>query len=134
MSRGRWLPAGFVPPTATPVPYGHRLRPAAGGDLARLLVADEALDPVRGHRQLADWLDEMATGAAFTYVLVDADETAILGRVRVGPDGIRAHLVAECRGTGLAVAFAEVVERWVAEHWPGWVLPDPPLALSWSEC
>lgn len=115
---GAWLPPGFSPPGPTTVPYGHRLRPVARGDLARLLVADAGLDPGSGAETLAGWLAERSAGVAYTYVLVDSDETAILGTVRVDPRGTTWDVVSECRGTDLALAFGDAVVRWRAAHWP----------------
>lgn len=114
---GDWLPPDFEPPAAEPVPYGHRLRPARGSDVGRLLVADARLDQERAERRLARWLGEMAARTAYTYVLVDADETAILGRVRIDRDGASWGIVEECRGTDLAAAFDEAVAQWVS-RWP----------------
>lgn len=92
-----------------PVPYGHRLRPARASDLDRLLAADPDLDPATGSRRLAGWLAEQEDGTGLTRVLVDADETALLGTVRTTATGTSWWIVPECRGTDLEAALSEVV-------------------------
>jgi hypothetical protein len=114
-----WLPTGFAAPAPVVVPYGHRLRPPVHADLARLVVAEPHLDRLRAERRLTGWLAEAAARTAYTYVLVDTDETAILGGVRIDPDGACWCVVEECRGTDLAAAFDTLVGGWVAAHWPG---------------
>lgn len=94
------------------MPYGHLLRPVRHGDLARLLVADPDLDERHGRRRIAAWCAEMRLGRATTYVLVDEDETALLGTVRVTADGVSSWIVEECRGTDLERAVADTLSRW----------------------
>ena len=113
-----WLPAGFVAPAEVAVPFGHRLRQVRPTDRRLLLVADPTLVDTVARRDLARWADEMRRGSAYTYMLLDADETAILGGVRIAPTGVDRWLVVECRGTHLAAAFDELVPQWVAAHWP----------------
>lgn len=130
-----WLSEDFVAPAEVAVPYGHRLRGAARADRDRLVVADPALDARRAERLLTGWLAEAAARSAFSYVLVDTDETAILGGLRVDPDGASWWIVGECRGTDLAAAFEGLVTGWVAAHWPGLrVVAHPALALPGGEC
>lgn len=148
-----WLPTGFRPPPEVVVPYGHRLRPEDAGDLRRLCVAVPGADTAAVARLLADREREMARRAACTYALVDVDETALLGEVRLAPDGdggtcVTWWVVPECRDTDLGRALDALVPAWVAEAWPAWsrVVLRPPttppaagpgpavLALLRGEC
>lgn len=121
MDEERW-PGGFVPPADVPVPFGHRLRPVRVADVARHRVAV----PGSGEADLRRLEAEAGAGLAWTYVLLDTDETAILGGVRVEPGAGRPGsgwsawwwLVSECVGTDLAAAFDDLVPRWLVDHWP----------------
>lgn len=99
------------------MPYGHRLRPARATDLPLLLVARPDLDEARGRRRLARWMTEHRAGAAVTYLLVDTDETAVLGSVRVTARGARWWVVPECEGTDLASSLPALAEG-LAACWP----------------
>ena len=57
-----WLPAGFVAPAGTSVPYGHRLRPVRLSDGPRLCVAVAGLHLADAERLLRERLGEL--GAA----------------------------------------------------------------------
>jgi hypothetical protein len=124
-----WLPSGFVPPTGTAVPYGHRLRRVRLSDGPRLCVATPGLGLADAEQLLRARLGEMERGSAYTFVLLDTDETAVLGEVRIAPpttagdrpDGSDAvvswWVVPECEGTDLAHAFAELLPSWLASDW-----------------
>lgn len=137
-----WLPVGFEPPAGTTVPYGHRLRRARSADARRLLVAVPGLDLPAAERLLRTRLDEMARRAAYTFALLDTDETALLGEVRVAPGnapGIDAEvswwIVPECRDTDLSRAVDARVPAWVAARWPfSSASLGPLLALPRAEC
>jgi hypothetical protein len=137
-----WLPDGFEPPESTTVPFGHRLRRVRTVDARRLQVAVPGLDLPAAERLLQTRLDEMARRAAYTFALVDTDETALLGEVRVAPGrtpDIEAEvvwwMVPECRGTDLSRAVDALMPAWVADHWP-LTAPQlgPVLALPRGEC
>jgi hypothetical protein len=137
-----WLPAGFDPPAGAAVPYGHVLRRTRAADARRLVVAVPGLDLDAAERLLATRLDEMARRAAYTFALLDPDETALLGEVRVAPGraaGVDAEvswwMVPECRGTDLGRAVDTAVAAWVADRWP-FAAPrvGPVLALPRGEC
>jgi hypothetical protein len=134
-----WLPNGFVPPADTAVPYGHRLRPVRLSDGPRLCVATPGLRLADAEQLLRTRLAESERRAAYTFVLLDTDETALLGEVRIEPptaleglpDGSDAvvtwWVVPECAGTDLARAFAEKLRSWLASDWPF----TAPLLRDW---
>jgi hypothetical protein len=140
-----WLPAGFVMPAGTTVPFGHRLRPVLLSDGPRLRVAIPGLRLADAERLLRTRLGEMERRTAYTFALLDTDETALLGEVRVAPStgpgrGSDAEVtwwvVPECEGTDLARAVDELVPGWVASAWP-FSAPHfcgPSLALPRGEC
>jgi hypothetical protein len=129
------------PPACVPVPYGHLLRPLRLTDEARYRTAVEGSHRVLrdlhgtargwppvtwgrgpGRLDLLDRLGEMERGDAWTYALLDADETALLGCVRVapGPGGRPVAwwwIVEECLGTDLAAAVDALVPRWLQDAW-----------------
>ena len=136
------------PPLAAPtapakvaVPYGHHLRPVRLADSALHHAAvDGSLRVLRDlHGSSRGWppttwsaahsrnelwrqVGEMERRTAWTYALLDADETALLGCVRVerAPDGLPTAwwwIVEECLGTDLAAAVDELVPRWLEEAW-----------------
>jgi hypothetical protein len=129
------------PPARVSVPYGHHLRPVRLSDQALHLTAVEGSLPVlrdlhgpahgwppatwsaeHSRRELVRQVGEMERRTAWTYALLDADETALLGCVRVerGADGRPSAwwwIVAECRGTDLAAAVDALVPRWLDEAW-----------------
>jgi hypothetical protein len=134
-----------LPPARVPVPYGHHLRPVRLADAAlhhtavegSLRVLRDRHGAARGWppvtwsaehscRELLRQVAEMERRTAWTYVLLDADETALLGCVRVepGPDGRPTAwwwIVEECLGTDLAAAVDVLVPRWLEESWaPAW--------------
>ena len=120
-----WLPSGYAPPTAALVPYGHRLRRESLTDGPRLCVAVPGLDLADAERLLRVRLAEMERRAAYTYALLDHDETALVGEVRVAPGSdadadadVSWWIVPECRGTDLARAVDALVPIWVASAWP----------------
>ncbi|HEX6151304.1 hypothetical protein [Nocardioides sp.] len=126
-----WLPVGFEPPSGTTVPFGHRLRPVRLSDGPRLCVATPGLQLADAEQLLRIRLGEMERRAAYTFALVDTDETAILGELRVAPpttsDGGPPHavdaevtwwIVPECEGTDLAHALDVLVPHWVERSWP----------------
>jgi hypothetical protein len=125
-----WLPSGFVPPAGTAVPYGHRLRPVRLCDGPRLCVATPGLGLADAEELLQTRLAEAERRSAYTFVLLDTDETALLGEVRIEPrtavdvppdrsDAVVSWwVVPECEGTDLARAFAEVLPSWLASDWP----------------
>ncbi len=133
-----WLPAGFVAPAGTTVPYGHRLRRVRLSDGPRLCVAVAGLHLADAERLLRERLGEMERRTAYTFALLDTDETALLGEVRLapsatpGPDAeVSWWVVPECVGTDLARAIDELVPAWVAAAWP---FSAPSLALTRGEC
>ena len=140
-----WLPVGFVPPAGRTVPYGHRLRPVLLSDGPRLCVATPGLRLADAEQLLRTRLGEMERRTAYTFALLDTDETALLGEVRVAPANGRRHgadadvtwwVVPECEGTDLARAVDEVVPHWLAAAWP-FNAPHfcgPSLALPPGEC
>lgn len=106
-------------PARVPVPFGHVLRPAT--------VRDPAPPGPVGDG-LAARVRAMADARSATYLLLDADETAVLGRVDLdrrgaGPPSVRWWVTEECEGTALAAALAELVPTWAAG-----------LALGHGEC
>ncbi len=129
------------PPAAVAVPYGHRLRPLRHTDETRYRTAVEGshrvlrdlhgtvrgwppvtCSPEQCRCDLLDRLREMERGDAWTYALLDADETALLGCVRVepGPGGRPVAwwwIVEECLGTDLAAAVEALVPRWLQDAW-----------------
>jgi len=129
------------PPALVAVPYGHHLRPVRLADETRygtavegsLRVLRDLHGPTRGwppatwpaghgRRELECRVAEMERRTAWTYALLDADETALLGCVRVepGPDGCPAAwwwIVGECLGTDLAAAVDALVPRWLRDAW-----------------
>jgi len=135
------LPPVSSAPARVPVPYGHHLRPLRLTDEIRYRTAVEGSHrvlrdlhgPARGwppavwgadpsRRELFRYVGEMERRTAWTYALLDADETALLGCVRVerGPDGRPTAwwwIVEECLGTDLAAAVDALVPRWVQEAW-----------------
>ena len=125
-----WLPSGFVPPPGTAVPYGHRLRPVRLNDGPRLCVATPGLGLADAEQLLRARLAEMERRSAYTFVLLDTDETALLGEVRIEPPAaaegtpdvsdavVTWWVVPECEGTDLARAVAEVLPSWLASDWP----------------
>lgn len=125
-----WLPAGFVPPPCTVVPFGHRLRPVRLSDGPRLCVATPGLGRADAEALLRARLAEAERRSAYTFVLLDTDETALLGEIRVEPptavegppDGSDAvvswWVVPECEGTDLARSFVELLPSWLASGWP----------------
>ena len=128
-------------PARVPVPYGHHLRPVrlADGPLHRaavegsLRVLRDLHGTTRGwppvtwsaehsRRELLRQVGEMERGTAWTYALLDADETALLGCVRVepAPDGAPTAwwwIVEECLGTDLAAAVDALVPHWLERNW-----------------
>lgn len=140
---------GARPPGRVPLPYGHHLRPlriadtaadlvALTGSPARLaqLLGDPVDDPVAVADRHAEHVRQrvalMADGLAWTWLLLDDDETAVLGRVEVDPSpdgdggdpgggalggrssrGVRWFVVDECAGTALERAVAEFLPRWL---------------------
>ncbi len=133
-----WLPAGFEPPRDVTVPYGHRLRPVRLSDGPRLCVAVAGLHLADAERQLREQLGEMERRTAYTFALLDADETAVLGEVRLAPSAtpgsdaeVTWWVVPECVGTDLARAVDALVPAWVAAAWP---FSAPSLALTRGEC
>ena len=134
-----------LPPTAPPdlvrEPYGHRLRPLRLSDEHRYRTAVEGshriLRDLHGHvrdwppvawsdehgrREVLRQVTEMERRTAWTYALLDDDETALLGCVRVEPGPDRAPtawwwIVEECLGSDLAAAVDALVPRWVQDAW-----------------
>ena len=112
-----WLPAGFVAPAGTSVPYGHRLRPVRLSDGPRLCVAVAGLHLADAERLLRERLGEMERRTAYTFALLDNDETAVLGEVRLAP--------------GSTVGSDAEVSWWVPwinyrSTWPGVRRTSPP--------
>ena len=130
-----------VPPERVAVPYGHHLRRVRVSDVALHRTAVEgSLQVLRdlhgslhgwppptwrgedSRRELVHQVREMQRRHAWTYALLDADETALLGGVRVepAPDGRPTAwwwVVAECLGTDVTAAVDALVPRWLEEAW-----------------
>jgi hypothetical protein len=139
-----WLPADFMHPTHVDVPFGHRLRPIRTDDVDLDMVAvmgsRDRLWSIYGkawgwppaimtheqdHEDLAHHVAQMVSHESFNYALLDADETALLGRVyidpaeKVGADAeISWWVVDECVGTDLEAALDALVPQWIAASWP----------------
>lgn len=153
-----WLPAGWSHPVRLDVGSCH-LRPISEADIdldypavmgsqARLFTifgpawgwppADMTREQDRA--DLARHEREIREHESFNYVVLDADETAVLGCVYIDPavkQGADADVcwwvVDELVGSAIESALATAVPAWLALEWPFQRVRYPGRDLSWQE-
>jgi RimJ/RimL family protein N-acetyltransferase len=139
-----WLPDNFVHPTVVEVLDGYHLRPIRATDVdldyPAVMASQERLWSIYGpawgwppatmtyeedRADLARHEVEIEAHKSFNYVLLDAEEKAVLGCVYLDPPektGADAEIcwwvVDPMVGSELAAALDEFVPRWVARSWP----------------
>lgn len=141
---GAWLPDHWTHPAVVPVGPHHHLRPIRATDV------DLDLAAVRGSRErlwaiygtVWNWppadltreqdLEDLVRHAAeheehesFTYALLDAEETTLLGCVYIDPPGragadadVSWWVVDSLVGTELESRLGAFIPAWVASAWP----------------
>ncbi len=141
-----WLPDGFTTPQRAELPTGHHLRPIRESDVGidhpAVMGSRERLwaryGPVWGwppasmtleadREDLAHHEREIAAQEAFSYAVLDADETALLGCVYIDPPDADAPpgsdavaswwVVDEAVGSELERSLEEFVPSWLRETW-----------------
>ena len=127
-----------VPPPRVEVGYGHHLRLVRPDDLhldlRAVTASPERLAHLRGsspsgrdespaalaEADLASRVEATRCGRAYHYLLLDIDETAVLGHVDLEPAADGSHwaigwwVVEECVATDVESALRAVVDRWAS--------------------
>lgn len=141
-----WLPPGFVHPARVELTTGDHLRPIRAADVdvdyPAVMGSRDSLWAKYGEawgwppstmtfeqdrEDLARHEREIAAHETFNYAVLNPDETELLGCVYIDPpyedspagtDAITSWWVIDTRvGSGLDIALAEFVPRWLADVW-----------------
>ena len=141
-----WLPDGFETPQRLDLETGHHLRPIRGSDVEIDYLAvmgsraslwarygeawgwpPETMTFEQDREDLVHHEVEIAAQETFTYAVLDAGETELLGCVYVDPpdascppatDALVSWWVVDAeRGSDLERTLADVIPRWLADTW-----------------
>ena len=154
-----WLPADFVHPARLELSTGYHLRPIRADDvdldypavMSSRMRLWEIFGPAWGwppadlsyaedHADLARHEREIEAHQSFNYVILDPDETRVLGCVYVDPPeraGADAEIswwvVDEMVGSALDIELGDTIPGWIALRWPFHHPRHIGVDVSWAE-